>query len=286
MKLFNGSDYKYFVGLSDFHDKKHRANEKQLAHLRAVLSKCQPNRLRVAFEDVGSPGINHNGQCGRYFVVSNGGMLNGVANICKKLDLAYKNFEYRYCRVSALGPVLNNIDSSLEKFDSVCAIRVSALIAEVEKVLREFKTYKDPNLAKTLYAEASRRMRGLMQEMQMFAHADNTVAQYINLTTTDKTRLDLVKKLLTFDSVLFDLRVMHNILHSPKNANYLVVAGGSHITRIAKLLGKFGYKYVQGETPRFVKEYNLGKCLGSNIVDGQYCEHPEPISIKQIGDFL
>jgi len=286
MKKWNGSEYTYFIGLSDFHDKKHKANGKQLTDLQAILSKTRKDLLRVAFEDVGSPGVNHDGQCGRFFVVSSGGVLNGFANICKKLNLVNKNFEYRYCRVAALGPVLNNINASLDGFDSVCGTHVSALIAEVEKILREFKRYKDPNLAKTLYAQASRRMRNLMQEMQWFNHADQTVAQYIVSVTTPQTRLDLVKKMLTFDSVLFDLRVMHDVLHAPKNTNYLAVAGGSHITRIAKLLAKFGYQYVEGETPKFVKEYNLGKCLGCNIVDGKYCERPKPISIKKIADFL
>jgi len=285
MRVANGAEYKYFIGLSDFHDKKHPANDTQLAELRSLLATCPPEKIKIVSEDIGSPGVNHDGQCGRFFVISEGGVLNGFAALCKELGLHFDNFEYRYCRVAALGPVLHNINFKPGQFASVATTRVSALVEEIQAILGELNRYNDRPLLKDLYAASKTRMHKLMNELHLFEHADRTVEQYLAAVTTDQNRLAFVKKLLTFDSVLFDLRVLHSILQNKTDVD-LLLAGGSHVTRVAKLLAKFGYKYVQVGKPGFTKEYNLKNCVGNHVVDGQYCEQPKPIDIRVIKDFL
>ena len=104
--------------------------------------------------------------------------------------------------------------------------------------------------------------------------------------TTPKSRLPFLKDLLTFDSILLDLQMTHSIINMQNKLNFLAIAGGSHIKRVAKLLTKFGYEPVRKTRLRFVREYNINKCLGSHIVQGKYCRRPRPIDIKVVADFL
>lgn len=285
MRKWDGGRYRYFIGLSDFHDKKHRANRAQLDDLQATLSRCSPDSIKIGSEDIGSPAVNHSAKCGPYLLMSQGGVLHGVANICRSNNFDYNNFEYRYCRVATLGPVLNNIGSDLTRFRSANSVRVSALIKEIETIFNELRGYNDPTLLRDLYAHCIKRMRQLMTELKLFQNANLTVANYLQNMTTPNNRLAFVKKLLTFDSVLLDLRILHNVIHSQK-PNYLAIAGGSHTTRIAKLLSKLGYEQVHGVRPTFEREYNANKCLGSHIIDGKYCQRPKPVDVRVIGDFL
>ena len=104
--------------------------------------------------------------------------------------------------------------------------------------------------------------------------------------TTSRTRLKFLKRLLTFDSVLLDLHMLHSVIAQKNKLTYLALAGGSHTFRVAQLLAKLGYEWVHSTKPQFKREYNIRKCLGSHIINGKYCRKPAPISLRNIQDFL
>lgn len=286
MSKWNGSQYRYFIGLSDFHDKEHKSNKFQVNDINKLISRFSRENLKIGAEDIGSPGITKDGYCGRFFVLSQGGVLNDFVKLCRLQNLNFSNFEYRYCRVASLGPILNNLDKDLKSFSSANSTFVFALIKEVEEILDELNGYKDSKLLKDLYAHSSAKMKNLMKEMNLYQYADMTVADFITKHSTEKNLLSFIKKLLTFDSVLFDLRLLHDILQQENSSNYLAIAGGSHISRVTKFLSKLGYKFVKSARPEFTQERNLDKCLGSHIIDGKYCRRPKPIDLSLVVDFF
>ena len=72
-----------------------------------------------------------------YFINSKVGILAGLGNFCKENHIPMQNVEYRYCRVVALGPVINNISSDPGAFPSTKRMTVSHLMQEIEQ------TYND-----------------------------------------------------------------------------------------------------------------------------------------------
>jgi len=279
--------YQYFIGLSDFHNKKHQANQVQLRDLVAILKQTPSHMTKIGSEDISSDGSgNRRKNCGRFVVVSRGGILGGLTSKCRELGLDVQNFEYRFCRVASLGPVLNNLTANLESLASVQATPVSALIQEVESVFSQLASYRDGAFLNVLYGRFVRDIRRKMHQLKLYRYADKTVADYLKTMTTPKGRLPLLKDLLTFDSILLDLQMTHSIINMQNKLNFLAIAGGSHIRRVAQLLTKFGYEPVRRTRPLFVREYNINKCLGGHIVQGKYCRRPKPIDIKAIADFL
>ena len=279
--------YQYFIGLSDFHNKQHPANQVQLRDFINIVKHSPVHMTKIGSEDISSVGSgNRHRNCGRFIVVSRGGVLGGLTNKCRKLGLDIQNFEYRFCRVTSLGPVLNNLTGNLKNLISVQATPVSALIQEIESVFKQLASYQDGTFLSALYKRSVQDIRRKMVQLQLYKHADKTVADYLRIMTTPENRLPFLKDLLTFDSVLLDLQMVHSIVNMQNKLNFLAIAGGSHIKRVAQLLTKFGYKPVWAMKPRFVREYDISKCLGAHIVQGKYCRRPRPIDIKVIADFL
>ncbi|MCK5632403.1 hypothetical protein KAH94_01525 [bacterium] len=278
--------YNYFIGLSDFHDRTNKINDVQLSDLSEILKKCYPGSLYVGAEDISSPAKSGSTSCGRFFVHARGGVLAGFSKLCKDLKMNLENFEYRYCRVASLGPVLNNLNSDPNIFPSVKETMVYSIVKEIENVFNEILSYDDEVLLRDLYRHAMLNIKKQMNEFKLYEYKDKTIVQYLDIMTNKKNRLAFLKKILTFDSILFDLRMLHSVVKSNKRGSYLAVAGGSHISRIAKLISKLGWEWVHATRPSFKREYESSKCLGSNIIEGKYCRRPKSINIKMIEDFL
>ena len=288
LRRWNGAlgNYQYFVGLGDFHDKKHKANRVQMRHLDKVLTSIPVLNTKIGAEDISSPGSNCDGTCGRFHVVSKGGVLGGFAKKCRNLGFETQNFEYRFCRVATLGPVLNNLKANMRQFPSVRETLVGILIGEIERVLKEISSYQDsPHLA-VLYAHSTNKIRNEMQALRLHEFAHVSIADYLEAVTTPATRLPYLKRLLTFDSEIFDLKMLHAAHGLQGKASFFAIAGGSHIIRVAELLEKIGWEFMHGTNPKFMREHNLNKCLGGNIIEGHYCTRPKPIDIKIIKNYL
>ncbi len=288
LRKWNGKlgRYSYFVGLSDFHDRTNKVNEVQIRDLQSILFNCSSNTIKVGSENISSPSKGRRASCGRFFVHARGGVLAGFGQTCKELGLPLENVEFRYCRVASLGPVLNNLDSDMRSFSSVRTIKVSDLIKEVEAICGEIRSYQDGELLKDFYDKCIERVYKRMRNQKLYKYKDKTVAAYLESTTTRNNRINFLKELLTFDSILIDLRLLHSVISSQDSLNYLAVAGGSHITRVSQLISKLGWEWVHTTKPKFVREYKIRKCLGGNIIQGRYCRKPKPVDVRLIENFL
>jgi hypothetical protein len=274
--------YHYFIGCSDFHDKTHQSNGDQLKKIESLLAKCDRNITKVMLEDLSSPNNKGRLACGRFVVNSRGGILGGLAEKGRSLGLDINNIEFRYCRVTSLGPVLNNLKTDMETFPSVRSISMAHLVKEVQETISEVRSYNDGIALKKIYDDTIKDVSGYLSSLHMEKHQDMNVSSYLKAHSHENNRLDLLKKLLTFDSGLLDLRMLHGVVTGVDKSKVIAIAGGAHISRACELLEKVGYQQMQTTKVNFTKEHDLKKCLGSHIVDGNFCVKPEPISL----DFL
>ena len=275
-----------FVGLGDFHDKTHVAGTQQLAQFMQLLEKSDRSDIKIVLEDLSSCGSGGRGSCGKFFVNSRGGVLGGLAQKCKVLGFEVDNIEYRYCRVASLGPVLNNLDKKPDVFPSVATTKISMLAQEIDVIAQEISTYEDGDALKTHYKQGLDQIAQQLKNFKAEPHTDMNVAEYLEQNSTAQDRLDFIKHLLTFDSCLLDLKMAHSIMNSNGRTKIVAVAGGAHIARVCELLEKIGYEVVYTTKVDYQKEFDLTKCLGSNIVDGAYCIRPEPINLKRLSKYL
>lgn len=274
--------YHAFIGISDFHDKTHAINGVQLTKIKELLGKCDKNDVKIAVEDLSSPNNSGRFACGRFFVNSRGGILGGLADESRALKIDVLNPEHRYCRVVTLGPVLNNLKEPLDKFPSATMTPMAALVQEIGDVVNEIRTYEDGFVLKKIYEDSIKDVIKQLQALHLDKHINVSVAAYLHAHSQEHNRLDLLKRLLTFDSGLLDLKLVHSVISSKNKAKYVAIAGGAHINRTCELLAKVGYEPVQTTKVTYMKEHDLQRCLGSNIIEGAFCVKPQPISI----DFL
>src|ERR1700684_2776321 len=76
LRLYNNDahDYQYIVGVSDFHDKLHQANDTQRATLEQILNGCSKRDTLVVVEDLSSTNINGCRGCYQFVINSNKGI--------------------------------------------------------------------------------------------------------------------------------------------------------------------------------------------------------------------
>ncbi len=278
--------YIYFVGCSDYHDKQHRVTAAQLAAINNLLGDADPKKVKIIIEDLSCKDNGERSYCGNFLINSRGGILGGLAQKCCARGFTVVNAEHRYCRVCALGPLLNNPQVNPHTCASVKATLVKALACEVEKVITEIQGYKDGSMLQARYAAVIRSVRNRLRSWQRSLQAQLSVADYVEQHSKQPNRLDFVKELLTFDSGLIDARMVHAALNAGDHTTVVAFAGGAHITRVIEMLIKWGYELVYETDVRYIHEHDLKKCVGSTIVNGTYCVRPEPISLDLIKRYL
>jgi hypothetical protein len=274
--------YHYFIGLSDFHDKTHQMNGDHLSKIEAIIRKSAPQDIKIVLEDLSSVSTTGRQACGRFIINSRGGVLGGLASTCKNMGHEVDNVEFRYCRVTSLGPVLNHLQDSVDAFPSVTVTQMNTLHQETTDIINEIKTYEDGNILKKMYEKSLEDVNKMFKMLHLDQHQSGSVAQYLKTHSTQKNRLELLKHLLTFDSALLDIRLVHSVLSAKNKSKVIAIAGGAHINRAAEMLEKIGYEQVKNSSVTFTKEHDLARCLGSHIVDGAFCVRPQPITL----DFL
>lgn len=273
--------YHYFIGYSDFHDKKHEANKQQLATIKQVLASCDNQDTAVFLEDLSSPAADGRVGCGDFYVNSRGGVLGGLTQVCKNMKLTTDNIEYRYCRVASLGPVLNNLEQSPRNFNSVREISVGQLGQEVDREIDAIASYDDGPALNALYQEKLRTVAHEREKLVLNADSTHSVADYVEQSSDSAGRLSFLMDAFTFDSELLDFKLVHGILHATDKSRVVAFAGGAHISRASDLLQKYaGYELVYETDVEFANEYDLQRCLGSNIIEGKYCVRPTPLNIN------
>lgn len=271
--------YHYFIGLSDFHDKTNHTSPSQLNKLEQLLASVDKKKTKIAIEDLSSHNTQGRKECGHFFINSRGGILGGLADKGKEMGLDVDNVEFRYCRVSSLGPVLNNLASRLENFPSAMHLKVGELVQEVMREIKEIDRYSDGHALNKMYASSVKGVLSSLKALHLDKDQGLSVADYLAQHSDAKNRLDLLKKLLTFDSSLLDLKLTHAVMQARDKDKVIAIAGGAHIARVCDILSAQGYSAIESTKITFARENDLQKCLGSHIVDGAFCVKPSPIDL-------
>ena len=121
-----------------------------------------------------------------------------------------------------------------------------------------------------------------VKSLNLEDNKSNSVAHYLAHHSKENNRLDLLKKLLTFDSCLLDIKLVHMVMQAGDKDKVIAIAGGAHITRVSELLIAQGYTAMDSSKITFARERDLNRCLGSHIIDGAFCMKPEPIELKAL----
>ncbi len=284
--LKHPQENKYVIGLSDYHDKTHVITNSQRMQLERLLARCNPKNSHIIVEDLSSKNNTGRQICGNFRVDSRGGILGDLTGVCKRIHLPVTNIEYRFCRVAAFGPVLNSLQTHLGALHSPNLIQVQAIIDEIMHELKHIRQY---NSHAQLYPEYTKHIAQVLKQIQKFRlhrYKNLTIVQYLAQMSRPNNRTELLTQLLTFDSPLLDLKMVHKIINGQDKKMFIAIAGGTHIKNMSNLLTKIGYQQVYASDITKTNEYNLQKCVGSHIINGAYCVKPKPIDLGVVQKFL
>lgn len=232
----------YIVLLADYHDKDHHANDEQRTYLELLLVKHCNKNIKLIIEDLSS--VNNYGRmmCGKYGVNCTYGVLGHLANKARSFGILVDNVEYRYCRVASIGPLINNITSAPYSFKSSC-IPISSLYKEIINEIERIKTYNDGKKLNDFYTNTLISINNKLYDMHLEDENEKkTVADHCAQLKQKKYR-DKLEELCIFDSGLIDINIIHSIVCC--NAPIIfVMAGGSHIEQVKKILQKNRFRQV------------------------------------------
>lgn len=229
--------------LGDYHDKKHPANKKHRDYLDALLQKCCLHKSKLIIEDLSS--MNNDGKmfCCHFGINCVEGILGQLAHKARILGICVDNVEFRYCRVASIGPLINNLKADPYSFKSTATITLMALYKEIIDEIEKIAHYEDGMQLNAFYKQVISEVRNIVSKMKLpDVDKKKTVAEYCVQLNARKYRQEL-EKLCIFDSALIDINIMHSI-HSGTFPLVIVVAGGSHIEQVSKLLKKIGCKTI------------------------------------------
>jgi len=285
----NKKKRKYFIGLGDFHDKKDYSNVVQMTKLNAIIARRPKDDTQFIVEDISSKGFGDKMACGRFYVNSRGGILGGLAKkYIGKGFTNFKNIEYRFCRVASLSPLLNNVYSGKASFPSSSSIKICCLKNEIAKLLLDINKYNDGDILNKWYKQRIASVFKCMKVFKFSKYKQLSVEDYVNQYTNHinkAKRLNFIKKMLVFDSSLIDIQIVHEMVKSPHRKK-VVLAGGSHIRSVAKMLEKIGYTLDYKNSVSFKDEYDMKKCLGCHINPGGFCRKPKPVKLDVLDKYL
>jgi hypothetical protein len=274
---------RWFIGLGDYHCKEHPITLKHRQELEQLLAETQQGRCKLLVEDLSSKNADGRFNCGRFQVNSRGGLLGGLTDVCQSYGIATHNLEYRYTRVCALGPILNKPHADPYSFASVRGITAGQMHAEVADELANIAQYNDGMLLNRWYAERTQAvMRRLVtlrwQQMATMSAAD----MLADLKPLERQKK--IEDLLTFDSSLFDIKLVHAIVQNDAERIY-AIAGGSHIKRVRVLLQKLGYVQVDvGVVSCSDEQASVADSI--ECFDERFADQPRPIDLQWLKRFF
>lgn len=271
----------YVVGLCDYHDRMHPENKIQRAQLESIFSQMEKQKVRVVVEDLSCRG-NQSSQayCSNYVVNTRGGILGGLAEFCTQRGIDVANVEYRYCRVAAIGPMLRHAHAPLQEFKAIHEVSVHTLVDEIQSEVKMVEKFELPEKKlKNWYEQSMKEIALGLKRLHLDQHQGMTLAQYLNAHSQPEKRFVLLNELLTFDSILLDLKLVHAISNMHDKKLIIVIAGGTHINRMNEALKTIGFTTDHASSVTYQKEANLSKCLGANVVEGSFCVKPQPVNI-------
>lgn len=273
--------YHYFIGLGDFHQKQHAANQEHVQAFQELLTGTERDSVKILTEDLSVANDQGRRSVKGFSVNSRGGLLGGLTEMCRHAGIVTENLEYRYARVCALGPVLNNPGSSPFSFDSTKSLLVKDLAAEIYSELDRITGYDDFSEVRPWYQQCALKVKNGMRALKWTERSGETVAEY--LARTGKAGGNFLQHLLTFDACLLDAKIVHEVLHHPQVERICAVAGGSHIDRASNVLKTMGY------VP--VLHMQSGRAVGSAIDVSGFAHNleqikPAPISLHMLKSYF
>jgi hypothetical protein len=134
-------------------------------------------------------------------------------------------------------------------------------------------------LLNKIYDHQIKEVFGSLKALHLDKSHQMSVAEYIHRHSRPNNRLELLKKMLTFDSCLLDIKLAHSVVQAQDKQKVIAIAGGAHITRVAQMLIKDGYSQLMTTNIVFDRENDVQKCLGSHVIDGAFCIKPAPIDL-------
>jgi hypothetical protein len=274
-------EYQHVVGLCDYHDRMHPENKIQRAQIESVLAQSTKDNMCVVVEDLSCRGDgSKQAFCSNFVVNTRGGILGGLAEFCSQRGINVANVEYRYCRVAAIGPMLRHAHAPLQEFKAIHEVSVNTLVDEIQGEVQNVEKFvvSDKKL-KDWYASSMKEIETGLKRLHLDKHQEMTLAQYLTAHSQPEKRFLLLNELLTFDSILLDLKLVHTVANMPDKKLIVVIAGGTHINRMNDALKTQGFTMQHPSSVSYKKEANLSKCLGANVVDGSFCIKPQPVDI-------
>lgn len=276
--------YHYWVGCCDFHDKLHKQNSIQRRKIEEWLPGYNPDHVLVLIEDLSSSNDRGRLGCGSFFINSRAGILAGLGSYCKTSGIPAQNVEYRYCRVVALGPVINNIHADPHSLPSAKKMTLSQLTQEIEQAYNDLllgstsSEFKNALIAKTMNLQQG------MQKLKDLSITYNTIADYLRSTTTAWNRLEKVKNMLTFDGILLGFKLVDATLKAEHKEKVIAFAGGTHINEAYELLQKIGgYEpIIDGKV--LPGADSVAKAI--NTSSAPLTKKPEPISLELLEHYI
>ena len=270
----------WVIGLGDLHDKRHPTTQAQKDEIMRFLSLLPADQVTVLTEDLSSPGSFGRRECGNFWINSRGGVLGGITQDCQVRGLDAQNHEFRYCRVSSLGPVINGVQSDLESLGSTGSIKMADLHKEIRQEIDLIRTFNDGLSLKKAYGENIAGTEKLIDKLKVQSEQGLTVAQYLKKAVPVDKRPAFVRLLLTFDSELLDCKFLHAI-KAAKNKKYVIlIAGGAHVKRVCDLLLQDGYHKHCAFTLQDERVFDKKRCNGRTIENDQYCIMPRAIDLS------
>jgi len=229
------------IGLADYHDKEHSANESQRSYLESFITRCCPKKHKLIIEDLSSVNNNGYGVCDGHIIYSNSGILGKLADVARSAHVEVDNIEYRYCRVAALGPLLKQAAITSSKEHVRSSISMQCLYREISNEIAIIDTYDDGAFLNGIYKKCIRKVQKSLSQLHFTPYLHESIADYC-MTLCKKNYRKALEKLCIFDSSLIDSKIMHSIVSSPEKTLIIIIAGGSHIEKMGCLLQSLKYK--------------------------------------------
>lgn len=273
----------WFIGLGDYHCKEHPMTVKHRSELEQLLAGTDPSRCKLLLEDLSSKNADGRINCGRFVVNSRGGLLGGLTDICQRHGIATENHEYRYARVCALGPVLNQPQVNPYRFASVKGVSIGQLYNEIIHEITRLAQYDDGALLNQWYAQRIDRVKRRLVQMGWRQMATMSVADlFVDMQPEERHKK--VADLLTFDSCLLDVKLVHAIAQSTEAERICAITGGSHIKRLRVILQKLGYAEV--DSGLFSAEDTQTIANSIEGFEERSAEQPRPIDLQLLKKFF
>ncbi len=253
LRKWDGSRGRYqkVLAYSDFHDQltavTQQAHATQFVHIDTFLKKVNKKSCKIIVEDLCAANDRGCACCGHFCVRPRGGILGGLTEKCQAAGALVCNVEYRFCRVTSLGPVFNAPSADPASFVSTKTITVSALCDEIARTIGEIETYRDGSFLQNVYQKGVAAVKKKMYDFALARENAVSVARYVGEHMRGSKKLEMLKDLLTFDSQLLDYKILHQIATSADKALIVLFAGGSHCANVCEALEKMGYARVGSE---------------------------------------